>query len=329
MSVRLLAGPFPLKDHANRTLLNVGVSGVTGWYPNVGLVILGRSSTSQNMLAHYVVTLDGGSAQSSRTFIFEIGPWSWWPARQRIVQKDWDGLEWVVEPVALSWQTTGPEGRSPGGINGVNIYRYVKLLDRRIYASSWWIYRQVDGVPVDVIESERFPVPPNAVFPGRSNTDVWVAASGSIFGHEGVGCFYDTISCKIASPYYHIRHTIPNYIYLAYAPEYGVLVSLHKSETEDKTFIRVWSLEVEPTLLTDPEPFIGEVKSGQVVTYRVRVMGDEDDGAENELVDWSLEGVGTLLDVQTKSDKDGYALVRVQYGLRETGPSIVRASVLC
>jgi hypothetical protein len=114
--------------------------------------------------------------------------------------------------------------------------------------------------------------------------------------------------------------------YLLFAPEYGVMVS--GKVVGDTMTMWVWSLEVHPTILTDPEA-MAETKSGQVVPYRVRVMGDDNDPAVGELVDWQLIGAGMLLDIQSKTDDDGYATTRVQYGLAETGESVVKASVLC
>ena len=65
------------------------------------------------------------------------------------------------------------------------------------------------------------------------------------------------------------------------------------------------------------------------VTYRVQLLGDQDDPAEDELVNWFVEGKGLLLDVYTKTDADGYAIARVQYLIGETGESKVLARVAC
>ena len=56
---------------------------------------------------------------------------------------------------------------------------------------------------------------------------------------------------------------------------------------------------------------------------------DQDDPAEGELVNWFVEGKGLLLDAQTKTDADGYAIARVQYLIGETGESKVLARVAC
>jgi len=60
------------------------------------------------------------------------------------------------------------------------------------------------------------------------------------------------------------------------------------------------------------------------------VTGAQNDPAEGELVDWTLEGAGTLLDPQSKTDVDGYAITKVQYPVVEIeGSSVITASVTC
>jgi hypothetical protein len=111
------------------------------------------------------------------------------------------------------------------------------------------------------------------------------------------------------------------------------MVSSHKEvlpEHPDKTLstIRVWSLEVEPTQLT-PVVAIGSTKSGSVMTYRVQLLGAQDEPAPEEAVNWTLTGAGQLLQHQSETDDEGFATTQVQYQLAETGPSVVDASVTC
>lgn len=95
------------------------------------------------------------------------------------------------------------------------------------------------------------------------------------------------------------------------------------------TGIRVWALEVHPTKLSDVEVVAGQVKSGQVVTYRVRATGRQDDPAEGELIEWAVSGAGTLLTAQSRTNATGYATAKVQYGVDETGNSVVEATLAC
>jgi hypothetical protein len=113
-----------------------------------------------------------------------------------------------------------------------------------------------------------------------------------------------------------------------------VLVSGHNVEASPpdepwQLFLKIWSFEVNPTQLLPVEVHDGVPKSGQVVTYRTRLLGDQDDPAEGEFVSWLVEGKGLLLDYQTKTDADGYAFARVQYLVGETGESKVLARVAC
>jgi hypothetical protein len=66
-----------------------------------------------------------------------------------------------------------------------------------------------------------------------------------------------------------------------------------------------------------------------VVTYRVRVTGAHNDVAEGELIEWSLTGVGVILDPQTVVDASGYATTRVRYWLNDVGDSVVKATLSC
>ncbi len=92
---------------------------------------------------------------------------------------------------------------------------------------------------------------------------------------------------------------------------------------------------MEPAVLSAPTIVAGTARAGQVVTYRVQLTVIHEayaappDPCENELIDWVLAGAGVLLDVQSKTDVNGYATARVQYRVGETGDSVITASVQC
>lgn len=337
MAVRLLVGPTTLKDVNGKPMDYL--NGRAAWYPNVGLLVQGYQDMNVGLAGNggvFLATLDGVIPVESFDVPADSG---WWPARQRVIA--WGGdssvqmlFEYIYEPIAGIYQRSDPddwisfdEGRNVRG-------NYIRLADRRIYVgSSDRIYAQVKGLP-NAAESDVFPFHLDNVHPGRSETDIWVEGWVSP-NRAQAGCFYDTVTKKIASPVYHIGMAASQ---LVYAPEFGVLVSVHPGDVHfiDGNWvngipnqINVWSLEVDPTILTIPKPIIGSSKSGQVVTYQTQLTGDSKDGAEGELVNWSLSGVGMLLDAQTKTDVNGYATARVVYGLAETGSSTVIASVLC
>lgn len=328
MAVRLLA-TFPLIDVKGVEPTNMTM---TAYYPHVGILCSGYFPYRESF-ATFVSTLDGVLCER----VYARPNWSWWPSRKRMVTVDTGGNELVWEPKIFSWQSTHPDDQLVGiGLGGPAIYRHVKLLDRRI----WFGNRSIIALPFGSTEqvtdsTEQFPVAftSGEVNPGRSNDDIWVW--NTQFAADGQGFFYDAISGKMASPVY---HTGMNCRKLLYAPEHGVLISQHEvgregveatSEEPWKFLIRIWALEVQPTVLEPVEVYEGIPKSGQVVTYRTRLLGDQQDPAPDELVNWLVEGEGILLDQQTKTDKDGYAIARVQYLVGAYGPSTVIARVSC
>jgi hypothetical protein len=292
------------------------------WWPGVGLLMVCGLST------YGVVTLDGVYRHRSNG----VGLVNHWPSHKRmmaLLNTDLeDGTnkpqEWSAEPMAFLRSPAGTEDESvwagpPAGPN------YVRLDDRRIYVYASKIYSVKDGNTV--VEGPvllAFPTGAAATMPGRRYGELFIS-------HGGVnpkGVFYDSATRQLSSPYFYVDPPTAGVTCtgLSYVPEFGVLVAKYSAPT---FHLRIWSLEVKPTILTPPEAFIGVAKSGQIVTYRVKVTGAQNDPAEGELVNWSLEGAGILFDEQSSSGADGYALARVQYGLKEVGPSLVKASVIC
>ena len=331
MAVRLLAGPFLIKETETGEVAQSMVFQM--WWPNVGLIVKATFPKKNSTLIN-VVTLDGVSAEiMDRSLANYFNKWGWWPAYQKVVGM-YGPEEYVVEPFAFATQKTHPSEQPPNWSNFY--YRYVRLLDRRIYFFNGRIYRQVNGVATDAPESEMFTsllfitFITGEVHPGRNDHEVFV--SDSYFNQA---CFYDTAAQKILAPVYYFGMPCEGIVYV---PEYGVIVTGH-SETMDPppdpanpdkkwAMIRVWSLEVEPTAVT-PVVVVGASKSGGVTTYQVRVTGAQGEPAPQNLVNWTLTGAGVLLVAQSETDKDGYATTQVQYQLDEIGQSVVDASVAC
>ena len=311
MAVRLLAGPFPLTDEEGVFPTTMHVA---AWYPHVGLLCTGYFPYYQSFRTH-IATMDGVLIRS----ITFRPVWSWWPSQNRMVVSGFGGGELVFEPKALMWQYTHPDHQVE------LIYRYVKLEDRRVYFTGRKVHSaSLDGVPYGPESEEIFFS--GEIHPGPSNTVVFIEGQGA---SSNRGRFYDTVTHK-AMPVMYLGIPCDR---IVYAPEYGVLITGH---AHDATYeepweyaVRVWSLEVHPTILTDPVAFIGTPKSGQVVTYRVRLTGAQNDPAAGEFVNWWVTGAGTLLDLQSTTDANGYATARVQYQVGETGESVVEASVAC
>lgn len=289
------------------------------WFPNVGLMM------SSGLSTYGVTTLDGD-------YKYRASGNRWgnhWLSRKRLltlvaetvegVQKN---VEWSIEPMAFLGTHSGPieEALFNGGPAGSN---YVRLDDRRLYVYFRTIHGVKDGI--DTVEGPSltgFPTSNVYSNPGRNDHEVFIACGGD----NPVGVFYDTRTRAFSSPYIYLAPQVGLTCNLfTYVPEHNVFVSGYSVPHQ----IIIWAFEVRPTVLNPVEVVSGVVKSGQVVTYRTRVLGDQVDPAEGELVNWELEGSGTLLDLQSKADANGYATTRVEYGLAETGPSTVKANVVC
>jgi len=340
MSVRLLAGPFPLRD---RNGVQADIS-VYAYYPHVGLLCPGYFPESDVIITGtfqtHIVSLDGVAEGSCHPWGFV---WSWWPSRQRMLYMNEHGSEWVFEPKALVQQSTSPNDQlTPETLSTLWFTRYVKLPDRRIYVHNDRIFANIPGITPDEAESDflynhHAGFRAQNIWPGRNETDFWLSGwkYSPATAQWRCGCFYDSIARKIASPLYLFdTGGIFSSTLSWYAPEYGVFITDHHqnnptSEEPWKSAIRIWSMEVHPTILTDPEIHIGEARSGQIVHYRVQALGNHNDPAEGEFVNWALAGTGTLLDIQSETDEEGYATARVMYQVGESGDSTIEASVAC
>jgi hypothetical protein len=148
---------------------------------------------------------------------------------------------------------------------------------------------------------------------------------------EGVtrACFYNTVTKELASPIYYVPLESKG---VFYAPEFDVMVSVHDDDDFGSGPVfttRVWSFEVGPAVLSAVQLIAGVAKAGQLCTYRVQVLGDQSDICVGELVNWTLTGVGLLLDAQSETDDEGYATTRVLYGVTDEGDSTIEANVTC
>lgn len=329
MSVRLLAGPFLFRDSETGELPTSLFT--QAWWPGVGLIVRANFS-KKNSYDFNIATLDGYCTQiMERNVAAYFHVWSWWPEQKKMIGL-YGTKEYVVEPMAFMTQQVHPDDQPTEW--GNFYYRYVRLPDRRIYYYNHRIYRHVNG-ETDVPESAPFLAAAffgGEVFPGRHTSEVLV--SDTYYGK--MACFYNTASQKVSSSEYYFEESCRR---ITYAPEYGVFVTEHLEvvtpppdpEDPERKFhtIRVWGLEVAPTILTPVVVVTGSMKIGQVVTYGTRLTGTQSDPAEGEVINWMLTGVGSLLDPQTVTDSEGRATTRVQYAFGDTGTSIVSASVEC
>lgn len=309
MAVRLLAGPFDVVNGEDG-IATLHMNLQCNWLPGTGIV-------SWVWLGRAIITLDG-VYQLINTLGQTINC-SWWEDCNRLLVMGGDSLEYMFDPKTFVPYLVQTEPVVSSGIGPGN--SYVRIRDTRIYTSNWKVNYVTDGVTT--VDSVVLPFNAFRIAAGRKSAEVFLSAPYGLPGSKGV--FYNTISKTVNSAVFNIGMPCMN---LLFAPEFGVLISLHWYG-DSPSQIRVWSLEVEPKTVSEPELSKGEIRGGRVVTYRTQVLGDQADACAGELVNWSLSGVGQLLTLQSTVDNDGYAEARVMYRLDETGPSTLQASVTC
>jgi hypothetical protein len=330
MSVRLLAGPFPITD--DKGVAPYQISNFF-WYPNVGLLMdTFRDVTDSSSDYLSIATMDGIYQPISRRQPHFIG---WWPEKGLVIVDGSNiapGPEETFEPIALVSQVVA-DGIDFTG-TGFTLFPvpYVRLSDRRIYVGNSDIHGVVLDVLtsppsfIDTIEGPTIPFsgPNQWVRPGRTPQEIFIVEDGSSYS-QCRGIFYDTQKRVFTSGVYHINQLHCNVVY---APEFNVFVSVQPEGSPLAMTTRVWSLEVVPSTLSAPILLSGSTKQGQLATYQVQLLGDFSDPCVGELVDWSLlTNVGTLLIKQSVTDANGYATTQVGFKLNATGTCDVRASV--
>jgi len=194
--------------------------------------------------------------------------------------------------------------------------------DRRLFFETHRV-RAFNSTTNGVIEGPSIMFNSGKPWAGRNDHEIFLY---EVFGTFSRCCFYDTVTLLQSSPMMYLGIESEA---VTYAPEFGVIVSLHGDTTHEPTTMRIWSLENVPTAISNPVLIAGSTKQGYLATYQVRVLSDHSEPCPDELVDWSLSGAGILLATQSTTDEDGYATIRVQFGLAETGDMVLGASVSC
>lgn len=327
MGLYQLAGPFPVtKDDGTYP---TGFSADL-WWPHVGLL------AHTNFDGPAVMAIDGLCCFQAR-FSFNFGTnLCFWPEKNLLVGMSQTGFAGgLYSAIEQSWEPrvwmTGytpdqPEGTvyPPQLVTGT----YIKQNERRIYHNGDDVLALPNSSLVPVtLAANVLPFTPECIRVGRHARDVMFPSHGA--SGNGAAVFFDTDTLEVSKQYF-IGEAY-YFKYLFYLPEFQVFLTVHQVEDKDWVFeIKIWSMEVCPTIITEPEVVEGEVKPGQVVTFRVQVTGNKDDPAENELVNWVSSGdTGTLLDTQTTTDVDGYAYVDVEIPIGATGDVVLEASVQC
>lgn len=333
MAVRQLAGPFNLLDSNGDHPTNF-VSSKVLWYPNVGLVChIGNGIGRVTLDGVFCINSDfpGGYGALNHAY------YGWCPDRNVMTfYERWTGIYALEAHTFCAFVDAEGSFLLPSTLHGGGVDMhgtYITLSDRKLfvhflsgyafikaYYNGWSRY---DDYTVECTLPLTFAC---SIGPGRTSSEVFISERGTYTGNTKF-LFYDYVKKEVSSQVYHLGMSAKSVVY---APEYGVVVSVHGTAEDFSDYVvRVWSLENLPFTLSNPELYSGVVKSGRSVIYRVRVLGEHSDPCEGELVDWTISGKGRLLSFQSETDSDGYANVRVAYDVGDVGDSIVGASLLC
>jgi hypothetical protein len=343
MGLRLLYGPVELVADQTDSFVSV-VPQLKTWWPGVGGIVTGITPVGASFGGStFFMALDGGASNimPGRPVSF-----SWWPARSRVVRVSQETtgeyFEFVYEPKILARQHTHPNDQSL--VSSLQVSQYIKLEGRRLVMFGTRIVSVPNGgnfsggaVGEDFFyEGPVVPMISAQLLPGRSPEEALVSGWWNGGGPgQSARCaqFYNMVTQTMVSPVYFVDDVYTGSGNRAvFAPEFGVFVTFQEEDLGPSSgvyTIRVWATEVDPFELVGPTVYRGTVREGQVVTYRVRLLGAQGEPVEGELVNWMVTGVGVLLDTQSETDDEGYATVKVRYAIGEDGDSEVTASVRC
>lgn len=314
MAVRMLAGPFQIRTREGK-LPTSGV-GICGYYPQVGLI--GQFNYSGGYAPAGIITLDGIHEGMHQ---FQLPTISWWPERGRMVRAVFTE-EFELDPRTFAHRLlpTTPEIYPPN-------YPYVYIKER----TRWlWVFpgtisgtmtARDEATGVDSVYCQLPHAYVTSMSPGRGVGEVFL---GTMVGESAAGYFFNYESKRQASELFYYGGNAPPW----YSPEFQVMVTVENPDGKWGQ-LKVWSQEVEPTIVTDAVVVRGEARAGCVPTYQVRVTGAQGEPCPKEFVDWTIQGAGRLEHLQSITDDEGYAEVKVIYGLHEEGDSTIRASVRC
>ena len=323
MSLKLLAGPFPI-THGETGEVAINCSDLF-WHPDLGIIATVSYQTLGNLKS--LIAIDGVATQQGGDGNETLSVPGWWVSARRMVRfKSADSSEWAYDNRALTRQIM-VEVNDDGWNTSLLTNGYVRLSG----PTRWVIYSPTTGVNIldknaGVLYASGSGI--NGIFhhhvgPGRSDTEIFIGET-LVIGNPGSGiAFFDLKTQEVTmTGFLAEKHSS-----VVYATDYGVLVSMHV--ISGSAYLYVWALEKIPVAVSAPTLIAGEATEGKIATYRVQVTGDFGEVVEHELVNWTVTGVGTMVDAQSETDEDGYAIARVRYGVGDVGDSTVRGTVRC
>lgn len=305
MALRKLAGPFYITNADEGALAGAVTSFF--WVENVGLVLMLSDHYGMYLCSIDGVAVNYNDYNAGYTVGYNLDTRQLLECPAGGPQKKFDRRS------LMPLSTTQP---LPG--LWLAYFRYLEWRDRK-FGSIW-------NFPSSTVQ-EILPNGSTEVFVASPFTFTTLKAGrrsneAFAFANDGTTrfCFLDMETKEFTTP----KHTgVPGDAH--YLPEYGIILVVNEAEG----YLTVLSLEAHPTAISAPQLIAGENKAGFLATYRVRVTDDDGDPCQDEVLTWSLSGKGRLLNTTSTTDDEGYATVRVRYGLADDGDAIVTASLVC
>lgn len=309
MSLRQLAGPFLLTDDQGNPLGPHTIYPIL-YYPKVGLIM----KIDYARAALTLVTYDG-IGQALNTYDvggaggFNPAHWRYDVYRDLMIT---NGGQREKVCLCESDYTHG-FGAGPFAFSGII------TADREIWVSSGELD---NNTGIEKVFPGGVDMTAGNMGPGRTPTEVY-AGGVTDSSHANWAIFYDTLARKFTSPGMHL----PDGVVTSYwDSDSSVLVTI----TDAPYALTIYSLDVIPASLSAITLKSGVQAKGATAVFKVQVLGDRSDWSVGVLVDWSItSGDGVLLDTQSKTGDDGFAVCRVFYPTTASVSTVLEASVTC
>jgi hypothetical protein len=305
MALRLLAGPFPMKDiDGNYARFFKKPT----WFDSLmamPAVVTITKPTGDSIQPGMLVQLDGTvCARNNALSYYDVFCHDMAGTGIAVVNSYAFGLATRgVNPVSLIAE--GDAVANPLQLNNGAYF----LADRTLILSGTTIYGRAyggsgNGTAEAVITSGGLPTGGlgNDYSPGPEQGQVFISGVGAAVlydynAHEIIGW-----RRTLATP---AKHS------LMYSASLGVWLAVHEVNTPSTHHtITIYADEPVPSTLSAPVA-LGTVGEGSAVEYRTRLLGASGEPCAGVLVDWSSTTPGVVQIAQSTTDADGYALTRV------------------
>jgi hypothetical protein len=335
MSLRHLAGTFPLVFNSDSVPANGAGPTLVTYMPGVGIVAAtgsGVAGLSDGMVS--LISPDGVIApiawRYNEGFAIDTIAGFLRPVFALPGSKDmcYEPLAFCQSVLACRFAALYLPMQNVQGV-------YVDVVDRRLLINGTGVDYGIYGQSADSTIAEEvalalpgWPVGMMTLCVGRSLTEVMVGmplANGTLVKIQ----FYDTLARKYNSQALFVVGT--QILCAVFAQDLGILFTfngpLNSGDTTPYS-MDVWSLDVVPAAMSAPTLVYGSSGQGKVATYQVTVTGDQGESCEGVSVEWSNSGQGTLLEAESVTNADGQAETQVLFAQGVTGAADLTATVV-